>query len=261
MKEYKIGDTVRIKDYEWYKKNANSEGDIISTVPIFDQKQSKYCGTVAKIILINKNPMAPNQKEYYLDFDKECRFAWSSDMFDEDYNPKINNQNRIWSELSEESKKEIIEEYNKYAHPFTNEQLAFRKEYGNLFGEHNLHPQPQIKTWDDMEKECPNIKSEIDTLNYHISTCIAFGAKIDKKLIATYKIAKLIELGYGGLITDEEWRDEKVNKFSLVCEANRLSIICLPDERHFISFHYLDEAERFLAESKNKDLIKDYFML
>lgn len=132
-----------------------------------------------------------------------------------------------------------------------------------LFGKENLNH--QFKTWEDVERKCPNIKTETDTLNYHISTCIAFDDKIERKLIATYKISKLIEIGYGGRVTDDEWRDDTLDKFSIgwiedgKCPFIRCHYHRFQDD--FISFHTKQQAEKFMSYVENIKLINDYYMI
>lgn len=79
-----IGDTIRIKSYDWYIQNKNSENDVISTIPIFDWKQSKYCGKEAKITSVKKAEYMKNKYIilYTLDIDNG-KWNWSEDMFDE----------------------------------------------------------------------------------------------------------------------------------------------------------------------------------
>ena len=125
--------------------------------------------------------------------------------------------------------------------------------------------EPKIKTWEDVERECPNIKTETDNLNFHISTCIAFDDKIEKKLIATYKISKLIEIGYGGRVTDDEWKDDTLDKFFIgwIEEGKHPYIKChfgrFQDD--FISFHTRQQAEEFMSYPENLKLINDYYMI
>lgn len=129
-----------------------------------------------------------------------------------------------------------------------------------LFGKENLQFEPKIKTWEDIEKAYPRYRREASTL-----TMIP-GAKtmeLINKITATYKIAKLIELGYGGMITDEEWRDETISKYCIGLNMNgELSGECKKGNSHeFIAFHTLQQAEGFMFYQENRTLVEQYYMI
>lgn len=172
--------------------------------------------------------------------------------------------------ISKESFNKFSEEEKRKVRELNKELSTLRNENGDkyhyltgsldnlnaLFGKENLQPEPKIKTWVDVKKLLPEDGFCVDVFEK-----FADNPKITLKCQATLKIAKLIELGYGGMVTDEEWRDDGINKFSIVCEANRLSIVCLPDERHFISFHYVHQAEEFMSYTENVELVKQYNLI
>lgn len=170
-------------------------------------------------------------------------------------------QNKYWDDLNEESKESHRQFYKAYK-DYKTESIHYHvcRQLEKTFGIHNLVPRSQIRTWEDVEKKYPNIKSETNTLNYHISTCIAFDDKIDKKLISTYQIAKLIDLGYGGMISREEWENKGIDKYCIErvdggLVYTRSTVYC------FVAFHTPEQRERFWAYETNRELVEQYFMM
>ena len=177
----------------------------------------------------------------------------------------------IWNELSEDSKKAITEEYSsllkrptfKFVDELTIKERI--KHLEELFGKENLVPEPLIKTWKDVAELYPYLSKYIDDFDtmYLHGTYIG---KVINKIRATAKIAKLIELGYGGIITDEEWNDKSIYKYALsyhttVCSdgthwafhnINR-------GTKYFIAFHAPEQRDAFLKY--NEQLCKDYYMV
>ena len=63
---------------------------------------------------------------------------------------------------------------------------------------------------------------------------------------------------FGGVVTDEEWRDKKT-KYSLIRACDSVVYFDAVGSYYFLSFHSPEQRELFLKE--NEDLIKQYFML
>ncbi|MBQ8889799.1 MAG: hypothetical protein IJY59_10010 [Bacteroidaceae bacterium] len=71
----KVGDWVKIKSKEWYKKWKDSYG----TVPVrfaFMEEMKEHCGRIYKIRAI------PSIEHFYID---ELRYTWSMEMFEQVY--------------------------------------------------------------------------------------------------------------------------------------------------------------------------------
>ena len=76
--KYKPGDRVRVKTFDWYNTNKNSEGTIIfNGFRIFDEDMSKFCGKVVTI-------ESYNSRWYYYDIkeDNKVNF-WYDEMFED----------------------------------------------------------------------------------------------------------------------------------------------------------------------------------
>lgn len=166
-----------------------------------------------------------------------------------------------WDKFTEEEKEKIIEKYkelssfeddNDYIEGKTNILVS-------LFGEENLQPKPKIKTWADIEEIKDSHKSMVGYL-LNFSNDI----ELNKKLAATFQIKLLIELGYGGIVTDEEWRNYKRERFwGVECEEHTGSLVITPIEgvRAFPSFHTQQQAEEFMSYPENVELVKQYHMI
>lgn len=133
--------------------------------------------------------------------------------------------------------------------------------FENLFGKENL--QSKIKTWRDVEEYFTDIDLELgdiieSSINY--SHC---SIQLISKCIATLKISKLIELGYGGIMTEEEWENTEFKKYGIICKPynKELFIKDIWSEQCFISFHTKHQAEEFMSYPENLELVKQYFMI
>lgn len=139
-------------------------------------------------------------------------------------------------------------------------------ELERLVDRKNLIPK-EIKIWEDIETEYQNCKTKTSEINHILFNAYdgSFDDKLIKKLVATYKIAKLIELGYGGAITEEEWKDKTIPKYCLVpnlITPTSYSIECQTlDVKRFIAFHTYQQANEFMSYPENRKLVDQYYMI
>lgn len=177
---------------------------------------------------------------------------------------QIIKMNNIWNELSEESKEYVLKVFNDLE-PVCANDLVRMNLMDELFGKENLNPKPQIKTWEDINKNASELGLKIDWDDYSHVTIIRFydnekDLKIIRRVLATIKIERLIEQGYGGMITDEEWKRVTMPKYIIESRYNGdLVLEVTYGFKHFIAFHTLQQREEFLKFNEN--LLKDYFML
>lgn len=168
--------------------------------------------------------------------------------------------------FSEEEKKKIRELYKiELEYSSTINWSKTRVEnMENIFGKENLQPEPIIKTWEDVERVYPNIKEEVDSLNRSITNCLVFDNKIDAKLKAIIKIQKLIELGYGGVVSKEEWLNEENPKSVIKCTTDikpRLYNDTVYDDIQFVAFHTDKQRNEFMSYPENRTLVEQYYMI
>lgn len=122
-------------------------------------------------------------------------------------------------------------------------------------------PKPKIpKTWSDLERldEITEYGAEIvRTFNNRWWDSTKSKTPIEKSALALFKIHQLIEVGYGGNVTNEEW--EKA--YIISCTADKIFTVHATNCIHTIAFHTKEQAEEFLSYPENAQLLKDYFML
>lgn len=172
-------------------------------------------------------------------------------------------QDQLWKELSEESKKAILEEYNDGSFDDWNGIQALEV----TFGTHNLNPKPQIKTWEDV---IDNEKfEEIDSTYVELEDFLInkdMDNKLRNKILATYQIQQLINLSYGGMVSEEEWNDCNIPKYSLLPrewmgkDFDVVEVYC-KQQMNFISFHTKQQSEEFMSYESNRRLVEQYFMM
>lgn len=176
-------------------------------------------------------------------------------------------QDRRWNELSEESKNEVRMTYEVHKPPCANliEDTEPAKEVRltleNLFGSHNLNPKPQIKTWEDVEKvEGGDISVDSKVINPN-GRAWGLGLKYHQKAEATLKLAILIDLGYGGVITEEEWKDDKTSKYCIERTDNELVYAEYSTIYYFIAFHTSEQRKEFMSHGSNRKLVEQFYMI
>ena len=82
-----------------------------------------------------------------------------------------------------------------------------------------------------------------------------------KSALAMARISQLMahDERYGGVVTDEEWKSVKIDKFSMHKYAGNLFRTTVQFTQYFLAFHTAEQRELFLAE--NERLVKDYLMI
>ena len=181
-------------------------------------------------------------------------------------------QDKRWNGLSEREQAGWLENYKCNKEDGNKESMKIIEE---LFGSHNLNPKPKTpktpktpKIWEDVEKEYPKILTDFQELNVEITCCCGIENKIGNKMLATAKIAKLIDLGYGGMVSEEEWKDLNIPKYCIIyhptCQDERLKFDDdeeIPTKKHFIAFHTPEQRKEFMSYESNRQLVQQYFMM
>lgn len=127
----------------------------------------------------------------------------------------------------------------------------------------------EIKTMEDLHD------SEIRFTGYYIDTSalVERGSYINHSIendnvfltekeanssLAMSKISQLMPY-YGGAITQEEWNNIDIPKFSIIRDRDGIDFYLNHNFYMFLSFHTSEQRDRFLEN--NEQLIKDYLML
>lgn len=188
-----------------------------------------------------------------------------------------------WDNFSEEKKEKIRNAYE------TSPTNAYKRYLEQHYGKENLQPNSNIKTWVDIKKKynitkeyaynryigdepdccgrfifnsstfCMKIQPDSDT-DFNIDS------KIINKMLATAKISKIIEEGYGGMVTEEEWKNA-IEIWYIDFDKDNNPLVCLrglADSNKicpFIAFHTKQQAEEFMSYPENVELIRQYHMI
>ena len=226
--KYKVGDTVKIKSFDWYNKNKNFNGFVACNNAIFSKDMSQLCGKtyVIQVCYINDTYKLKNIPYYF-----------SDDMFEEDIR-KISI--------------EIPEGYEIDRENSTFENIIFKKKR-------------TINTYSDLEEvkgfSIEEYSGDLAKLSVKGSNDLAIfiDEKHAKSAMAMAKISQLMPY-YGGAITDKEWQE---NTHKSTIERIESSIIRSFSSLgyQFLAFHTEEQRDRFMSFEENMQLIKDYFMI
>lgn len=111
------------------------------------------------------------------------------------------------------------------------------------------------KTWNNITECNVEVWQYISRMNYGLVEPIV------KSALALLKIHQLIEVGYGGNVTNEEWENAFELKYVISCTADKSFPIHATNCIHTIAFHTEEQAKEFLKYTENVQLLKDYFMI
>ena len=114
------------------------------------------------------------------------------------------------------------------------------------------------KTWSELVK-ANLLKRNMAAVGYVSMT--GKDAPIEKAALALLKIHQLIEVGYGGNITDKEWKNIHVIKYVVTYEYRNFEKYEISGQREHIAFHTPEQREEFLSYPENVQLIKDFYMI
>lgn len=91
--------------------------------------------------------------------------------------------------------------------------------------------------------------------------CLTFiNEKYAKSAIALAKISQLMPY-YGGEITEEEWNNIEIVKYSIKVFTNIIQKSYSYTERNILTFHTAEDRNRFLSSYENVQLVKDFYMV
>ena len=260
--KHKPGDKVKIRSLEWYEANRDAYGRVYfpHREHCFTPEMKRHCGKEAFIVYVYG-------EGYRLDIDGKLMTIWTDEMFEPNNknDMKESEQNKQWNNLSSEEQQSILNTYKKaFDEPDNFFALEYQAVMNDRYGTHNLNPKP-IRTWKDVKNYLeiiPDFKEIVHNLD--VGCC---DRKVIDKIIATYKISRIIELGYGGLVSDERNKDRQINKFVIVpCEENDGSVgfeiytTCYSVDK-VTTFHSISQAEEFMKYESNLRLLSQYYLV
>lgn len=128
--------------------------------------------------------------------------------------------------------------------------------------------EPVIRTYQDLinnniELEGFYIRSQSDISQIHglalkCNKLIAKSEKVAKSMLAMAMISQLMPY-YGGEITDEEWENISIMKYSFLTRNGKIIGFITAADKCFLAFHSLKQRDEFLKY--NEQLVKDYLMI
>lgn len=128
-----------------------------------------------------------------------------------------------------------------------------QRDWNKWWEEHRPNPP---KTWSEY------INSEYYEWDEVIGSLSMQDKPIYKFMFALYKIHQLIEVGYSGNVTNEEWNNIGLKKYVIIPLG--ISFVVdekmYPSEKSHITFHTQEQAKKFLKYPENVQILKDYFM-
>lgn len=82
-----------------------------------------------------------------------------------------------------------------------------------------------------------------------------------KSALAMAQISQIManDKRFGGVVTDEEWKNEGITKYCIRRVFSQMTCYNLTQSYHFLAFHTVEQRSLFLEE--NEDLVKDYLMI
>lgn len=150
-------------------------------------------------------------------------------------------------------------------------------------GEQDLFPSKNQQDWnkwiEEQNSKVPKTWNNIkDKYIYYFKVCndlielessATVLSPIEKSALALLKIHQLIDAGYGGNVTTEEWLGNINNPiFVIIIDPNMSNFVRIDSVEdgfehgiYRVAFHTREQAEEFLKYPENIQLLKDYFMI
>ena len=118
------------------------------------------------------------------------------------------------------------------------------------------------KTWSDIE-DYIGFNNRNDYCVDVTGNFTRRNTPIERSALALLKIHQLIEVGYGGNVTNEEWHKEIDVYYIHPGVHNKFYIdyTNLYGNKKHIAFHTKEQAKEFLEYPENVQLLRDYYMI
>lgn len=171
---------------------------------------------------------------------------------------------KTWNNMPKAEKEKIIAAYNSFSDAPSELDYWVKKELEAIFGKDRLVSKPRIRIWEDVIKTYPARITGILGLQSEIRDVVGINENIARKIVATAKIEKLIEFGYGGIVTKDEWADKNRKKYVVAPAPNKEMTVYGYDEHcgdNFVAFHTKYDAKEFMKHKENIKLLIDYYMM
>lgn len=101
-------------------------------------------------------------------------------------------------------------------------------------------------------------KSKSFVIDSEEDKSIAASEKVAKSMLAMAMISQLMPY-YGGAITDEEWKDDRIIKYIIYRMSNHIRLDKFYTQYSFLAFHTEEQRDNFIKN--NEELVKNYLMI
>ena len=125
----------------------------------------------------------------------------------------------------------------------------------------------QVNTWKDLQEVngyyinvCSNLSQIDNGATTEDNKNIFISKKYAKAALAIAQISQLMPY-YGGEITDEEWNNIEITKYTINVFTNVIQGSYSFTSRNILAFHTLEDRNRFLSFPENIQLVKDLYMV
>lgn len=128
-------------------------------------------------------------------------------------------------------------------------EKRWRGAYGSLVSGYVIGLDSNIRHWTNLSEGGDNIN-------------VFATEKQAKSALAMAQISQIManDKRFGGVVTDEEFKDENIWTYSINRNLNKIGKYQgVFGVDHFLSFHTPEQRDLFLEE--NEDLVKDYLMI
>lgn len=171
--KHKVGDKVRIKSLEWYEKNKNEDGIVITESLCYVPEMAKYCGKEATVV---EEVVVELPSYYRLDIDNQ-QWRWTDEMFEGTTSETENTEPTSFRKLTDE----LADTLERKNHDYGNSFADLFKRYGMTYSV--IHLAEKL--------------GRIETLAKHPSKVDGESIKDSLKDLAGYCILTLKELQNG----------------------------------------------------------------
>lgn len=118
-----------------------------------------------------------------------------------------------------------------------------------------FQPKTKIRTWSDVPLECQEKMRSLQ------EDGMANAKKFIDVVVSVFKIYIIIELGYGGVINEKEWKNDALMKYALIDVDGTIAYNDTTDDYAFMAFHTEQQREEFMSYPENVELVKQYYQI
>ena len=132
---------------------------------------------------------------------------------------------------------------------------GYHFDYSNS-GEMIIFPSKDQRDWNKwIEEQEPKVPKTWSEFVEKDNRAITYNLEV------TYNEYPPVEVGYGGNVTNEDWKNPYLAKYDIIpdtAHSDKLCVRCVGFVKSVIAFYTKEQAEEFLSKPENVQLLKDY---